>query len=75
MSVSKKDYLKNKFAAEGLADVIRDWWHSRGYTDVKVWVETEQSVSDFGTKLPPTYSIRSNIAFKVVDKLKSPMVY
>lgn len=74
MTISKKDYLKNKFAAEELVDTIRDWWHRRGFTGVRVWIETDQSISEFGTKLPPTYSVRSNISFKTIDNMRSPMI-
>jgi len=73
MSISPKDYIKNKYAAEELVETVRDWWHRRGFTQVKVWVETEQAKSEYGTKLPPTYSVRSNITFSV-DTIKSPMI-
>lgn len=65
MSRNKKDYIKNKFAAEELADGIRDWWHRRGYTGVRVWVEEHRAITNFGTRPPASYFIRSNISMDV----------
>lgn len=57
----KDDPVRNKFAAEEMADRVRDWWHSRGQTKVKVWVEETNGINDFGTKMPSVYEIKSNI--------------
>ena len=72
-STNRKDYIRNKAAAEQMADEIRDWWHQRGYTKVTVWVESNRPVSPFGTKLPMNYSIRSNICFHV-DSIENGMI-
>jgi hypothetical protein len=60
-NVTRLDPTKNKFAAENLADTLRNWWHSRGHTEVKVWVEANEPISQFGTKLPVNYEIKTNI--------------
>jgi hypothetical protein len=73
VSRNKKDYIRNKFASEELADQLRDWWHRRGYTKVRVWVEEDRPISDFGTRLPANYVIRSNIVMNV-DSIPNGMV-
>lgn len=73
MSRNKRDYIKNKFASEELADQIRDWWHKRGYTQVRVWVEEDRPITSLGTRLPANYSVRSNIKM-VVDNIENGMV-
>jgi hypothetical protein len=55
-----KDYVRNKFATLELRDQIEQYWHKKGYTWVKVWVE------DFKREGQPTeFYIRSNIVYKV----------
>lgn len=73
MAKNRKDYTRNKFAAEELADKIRDWWHRRGFTGVRVWVEEDRPISNYGTRLPSNYSIQSNIMFNV-DNISNGMV-
>jgi hypothetical protein len=73
MSNNKRDYTRNKFAAEGLADKLRDWYHRRGLTNVEVWVEEDRPISDFGTRLPSNYSIQSNIRYNV-DNIPAGMI-
>lgn len=67
MSTKSRDYVRNKGASERLAERIENMWHAKGYTQVKVWVETTQNVSQHGTRLPPIHSIRSNIKFNVAS--------
>lgn len=55
-----QDYLKNKNASAGLAKRIEDFWHKKGHTSVKAWVETITQLN--GEKY---FVIRSNIEFKV----------
>ena len=52
------DYTGNREAAKVLVDRLLHYYHSRGYTWVKVWLEPEVQFS--GRKF---YNIRSNIAF------------
>lgn len=61
---NKKDYLKNKPASIELAKRLQDFYHKKGYSFIKVWVE------DFPSETPETpeyYSIRSNIKFNVAN--------
>jgi len=71
--MNRNDYIKNRYASQDLANKIRNWWHNKGYTSVQVWVEEENPITDFGTKLPPSYSVRSNINF-TVDSISKRMV-
>ncbi len=73
MSLNKKDYIRNRFASEELAEKIRDYWHRRGFVGVKVWVEEDRPITDFGTRLPSNYVVRSNIVFNV-DNIQNGMV-
>ena len=68
--MNNKDYIRNKYAAEGMADSIRDYWRKKGYVGVKTWVEEERRITPLGSKLPSNYSVRSNIVFKVDSLLK-----
>jgi hypothetical protein len=71
--MATKDYIKNLPAAKELAATIEEWWHKRGFEDVFVWVESHQAISTFGTKLPTSYSIRSNIKFNI-DNIENGMI-
>lgn len=73
MKIMNKDYIKNLGAARELAGKIQEWWHNKGFNSVHVWVETHKAVSSFGTKLPPSYSIRSNIKFNI-DNIENGMI-
>ncbi len=65
--MNKNDYIRNRFASEEMADKIREFYHRKGYTKVKVWVEEDRPTTSFGTKLPSVYSVRSNIQFNVAS--------
>ena len=60
------DYIRDKRASENLATKIQNWWHSRGYTQVRVWVEEAVATTDYGTKLPSNFYVRSNIQMNCV---------
>lgn len=62
-----KDYIKNKNNAEQMAETIMDWYHSRGFTGVKIWVETEAVKSPYGSNLPPNHYIRGNVCYDVAS--------
>lgn len=55
-----KDYLGNYNAAMDLVKQITQFYHSKGYKQVKVWLEPR--VQESGRK---DYDIRSNIHFIV----------
>ena len=55
-----KDYLLSKFDSNGLAKSIQDYWHQRGYTKVRVHVETDTLASG-----EQRHYVRSNIVFRV----------
>lgn len=54
------DYLRDYQASKTLVDNIERYWHSRGHTKVKAWIETLSTAQ--GDK---TYVVRSNIFFSV----------
>ncbi len=68
-----KDYLSNKEAAQEMADTVANWWHSRGYTQVRTWLEKRERISPYGTKLQPDYLVRGNIKMSV-DTIPNGMV-
>ena len=68
-----KDYIKDKKAAQELADNIKNWWHSRGFTQVKTWLEEEKILSPHGTRLPSNFYVRGNISFNV-DTIDQGMI-
>lgn len=55
---SSKDYSMDLAAARDMARNIQDYWHKRGYTWVKIWLEPHETPS--GQK---RWDIRGNIAF------------
>ena len=68
-----KDYIKNKKNADEMAESIMDWYHRRGHTGVKIWVEVDSPLSPYGTRLPTNYYIRGNIVFNV-DTIPNGMI-
>lgn len=57
------DYLTSYIDSKILASRIQGYWHNKGYTKVRVWVESEQDLNS-DRKF---HNIRSNIAFNVKD--------
>ena len=55
-----KDYTEDFLAAKDMAKEIQDFWHSKGYKHISVWVEPDTQPS--GRRF---YYIRSNIKFRV----------
>ncbi len=55
-----KDYTENKYHAKELVDKLLDYYHKRGFTFVKAWLEPEIQAS--GRRF---WNIRSNITFTV----------
>lgn len=53
-----KDYLADYGSAQELVRALLKYYHSRGYKQVKVWLEVDHLES--GRKL---YNVRSNITF------------
>lgn len=54
------DYTEDRLAAKILVDRLMEYYHSRGFRNVKVWLEPE--VQPSGRKF---FYVRSNISFKV----------
>lgn len=54
------DYVSSFVDSKILAGRIQAYWHNKGYTQVKVWVETELTNIE---ERKESYSIRSNIKF------------
>ena len=54
------DYIGNNVLAKELADKVQEYYHKRGYTKVRCWVEPELTRS--GRKI---WGVRSNIIFNV----------
>ena len=54
------DYIENREAAKELVDRLMDYYHRRGYTNVKIWLEPDTQAS--GRRF---FYVRSNITFKV----------
>lgn len=54
----QKDYLENYINANKMRSDIEDYYHSRGYPDVKVWLEKDVTSSG-----RTQWFIRSNIHF------------
>ncbi len=63
MTLGKTDYIKNKGAAQEMAEEIEDYYHRRGHKHIKVWVEER------GMGQNREYDVRSNICFKVPSSL------
>lgn len=55
------DYLTDSGHAETLRRRLENYYHTQGYTNVKVWIETERKAED-GAKF---HYLRSNLKFKV----------
>ena len=55
------DYLTDSGHAETLRRRLENYYHNEGYTDVKVWIESEKK-SEEGQRF---YYLRSNIKFTV----------
>lgn len=53
---AEKDYLKSLQDSKELANTIRRFWNRKGFTEVRVWVDTES------VGLEDVYVIRSNIS-------------
>lgn len=53
------DYYKSYTESKILANKIQSYWHNKGYTQTRVWVEEELSL----TNDSKSYNIRSNIGF------------
>ena len=60
MEMITPDYCKSKTHSMSLVRRIEEYWHKRGYKQVKAWVETMSQLN--GEK---NYVIRSNISFTV----------
>jgi len=56
----QRDYVGDREAAGELAKRLQEYYHKRGYTEIRVWVEPE--LSSRNRKL---WGIRSNIVFNV----------
>ena len=54
------DYTGNRKHAQELVDKLLEYYHGRGYHDVKVWLEPETRAN--GKRF---YGVRSSIVFKV----------
>jgi hypothetical protein len=54
--------------AERLAAEIEEWWHRRGYPQVKAWVDGTAFVSDKGN----VYTVRTNLIRGMPPKEKAP---
>lgn len=63
--VDRPDYLTNKNAATIMASRIEGFYHERGLTDVKVWLEPRSLPNTDGETLNVHYDIRSNLEFRV----------
>jgi len=63
--VDRPDYLTNKNAATVMCRRIESWYHDRGMTDVKAWLEPRQIPNSDGETINYHYDIRSNLSFKV----------
>lgn len=59
---TNRDYCGDKLAARDLAKKIQDYWHKRGYTSVKIWLEPHDSLSG-----KTRWDIRGNIIFKTPE--------
>lgn len=53
------DYVRSYTDSKILASRIQSFWHNKGYSLVRVWVEEEIGL----TNDVKSYSVRSNIAF------------
>ncbi len=53
-----RDYLSDYLTAKELASKIQTYWHTKGFTDVRIWLEPVDLAS--GSK---RYDIRGNIVF------------
>jgi len=61
MSTSKyRDSLGDKSVAQEQADIIQDYYHKRGFSWVKVWVDVHRKVD--GQR---EFYVRSNLVFRV----------
>ena len=57
------DYVRSYTDSKILASRIMAYWHKRGYSRVKAWVESSKD-SHSGKE---THSVRSNISFNSKD--------
>ena len=57
-----RDYTMDRMAAMELVVQLTKFYHSKGHTHVKVWIEPQHL--DSGRKY---YNIRSNISFRVPE--------
>ena len=56
------DYTGDYYWASIMAKRIQNFWHKKGYHQIRAWVETD--VRPSGSKI---FSVRSNISFDVSD--------
>jgi len=57
------DYTGDRYCAKELAKKIQDYYHKKGYKQVKAWAEAE----DVGSA--KVWGVRSNILFSVTNSL------
>ena len=60
------DYYKSYTDSKILANKVQAYWHNKGYTGVRAWVEDELSLTDDSK----SYTVRSNISFNCNDIVK-----
>lgn len=70
-AVDRPDYLTNKNAATIMASRIESFYHERGLTDVKVWLEPRSLPNTDGDTVNVHYDIRSNLVFKTPKAINS----
>lgn len=59
---TKKDYCGNRANAIELANKIEEYYHLKGHTKVRCWVEPELTGG-----FKNLYGVRSNIIFNISD--------